>query len=87
MVKASFEWNDVGSWDEVARLLPGESPLVISESSSRNAVYSDIPVALCGVEDLVVVIRDGKALIVKKGNSQLVRSAAMRFLEGKGIPR
>lgn len=87
MVKACFEWNDVGSWDEVARLLPGESPLVISESSSRNAVYSDIPVALCGVDDLVVVILDGKALILKKGSSQLVKSVATRFLEGREKPR
>ncbi len=87
MVKADFEWNDVGSWDEVSRLLPGESPLVISEASSGNSVYSDIPVALCGVEDLVVVIRDGKALVLKKGSSQLVRSAAMRFLERPENPR
>jgi len=42
-------------------------------------VNSDIPVALCGVEDLIVVVRSGKdggapaVLISKKGETQRVR--------------
>jgi hypothetical protein len=36
-------------------------------------VYSDIPVALAGVNDLIVVIRDGTAMICRKGSSQLVK--------------
>jgi len=79
MVSATFSWNDVGSWDEVARLLPGESPQTIELEGKGNYVYSEIPVALCGVEDLIVVIRDGKALVLKKGSSQLVRDVATRF--------
>ncbi|MDR3200118.1 MAG: mannose-1-phosphate guanylyltransferase [Spirochaetales bacterium] len=76
MVRASFEWNDVGSWDEAARLYPDEAPAVFAAEASGNRVFSDIPVALCGVEDLVVVIRGGRALVMKKGSSQLVREAA-----------
>jgi mannose-1-phosphate guanylyltransferase/mannose-6-phosphate isomerase len=76
MVRADFEWNDVGSWDEVARLLPGEYPELFSEDAEGCAVYSDIPVALCGVRDLVVVVRNGRALVLKKGSSQHVRGAA-----------
>ena len=76
MVKADFEWYDVGSWDEAARLLPNEAPRVLELESRDNAVFSDIPVALCGVSGLVVVIRNGRALVVKKGRSQLVRDAA-----------
>ena len=79
MVPATFSWHDVGSWDEVARLLPGESPQMIELEGKGNYVYSEIPVALCGVEDLIVVIRDGKALILKKGSSQLVRDVATKF--------
>jgi mannose-1-phosphate guanylyltransferase/mannose-6-phosphate isomerase len=76
MIKAGFEWNDVGSWDEAARLYSDEAPAVFSCDASGNRVFSDIPVALCGVEDLVVVIRGGRALVMKKGSSQLVREAA-----------
>jgi mannose-1-phosphate guanylyltransferase/mannose-1-phosphate guanylyltransferase/mannose-6-phosphate isomerase len=42
-------------------------------------VDTDIPVALCGVRDLIVVVRSGKdgnppsVLIAKKGESQGVR--------------
>ena len=76
MVRADFEWNDVGSWDEAARLYPDEAPALFSGEASRNRVFSDIPVALLGVEDLVVVIKNNRALIMKKGYSQLVRDAA-----------
>ncbi|MDR1626516.1 MAG: mannose-1-phosphate guanylyltransferase [Spirochaetia bacterium] len=76
MVKAGFEWNDVGSWDEAGRLYGDEAPAVFAADASGNRVFSDIPVALCGVRDLVVVIRDGRALVMKKGSSQLVREAA-----------
>jgi mannose-1-phosphate guanylyltransferase/mannose-1-phosphate guanylyltransferase/mannose-6-phosphate isomerase len=52
---------------------------VYSVSSDTCYVDSDIPVALAGVEDLIVVIRsenNGKsavALITKKGKTQKVR--------------
>ncbi|MDR2922427.1 MAG: mannose-1-phosphate guanylyltransferase, partial [Treponema sp.] len=50
-------------------------------AAETNACFvdSDIPVALAGVDGLVVVIRSGKdgsppaALITKKGKTQLVR--------------
>jgi hypothetical protein len=38
-------------------------------------VNSDIPVALCGADDLVVIIRDGKAFIARKGQTELVKEA------------
>jgi mannose-1-phosphate guanylyltransferase/mannose-6-phosphate isomerase len=76
MVKAGFEWNDVGSWDEAGRLYGDEAPAVFAADASGNRVFSDIPVALCGVEDLIVVVRGGRALVMKKGSSQLVREAA-----------
>ncbi|MDR1933606.1 MAG: mannose-1-phosphate guanylyltransferase [Spirochaetales bacterium] len=76
MVRASFEWNDVGSWDEAARLYQDEAPAVFAAGAAGNRVFSDIPVALCGVENLVVVIRGGRALVMKQGSSQLVREAA-----------
>ena len=52
---------------------------VFSAGGGGSYVLSDIPVALCGVDDLVVVIQSGKngrpptALIAKKGTTQKVR--------------
>ncbi len=92
MVKASFDWNDIGSWEEMAALYAekggaqagaqagaaggntngGEEELVAIESQG-NFVYSDQPVALCGVEDLMVVVKNGAVLIAKKGAGQQVK--------------
>ncbi len=87
MVASQFSWTDVGSWDEYARVLEQGKPAatsapqsVFTTGSSNCFVDSDIPVALCGVEDLIVVVRsgaDGKTpsvLICKKGESQQVKT-------------
>jgi len=77
MVRASFDWNDVGSWDVIAELNPPPETDVYSHRSSNNFVYSELPVALCGVENLIVAVANNRVLICKKGMSQLVREAAL----------
>ncbi len=79
MVKAGFDWNDVGSWDVIADLAPEPGKAVFETGGCGNFVYGDIPVAFCGVDDLIVVMEKGKLLICKKGESQLVREAAEFF--------
>jgi mannose-1-phosphate guanylyltransferase/mannose-6-phosphate isomerase len=79
MVVVSFDWLDVGCWDEYARLLGNTDSELYCSGENSCFVDSDIPVALCGVEDLIVVIRSGKdgtvpsVLIAKKGETQRVR--------------
>jgi mannose-1-phosphate guanylyltransferase/mannose-1-phosphate guanylyltransferase/mannose-6-phosphate isomerase len=87
MVRAGFDWIDVGNWEEYAKLSRAADAEVYCAGSGVSAkggkpscfVDSDIPVALAGVEDLIVVIRSGKdgepaaALITKKGETQYVR--------------
>jgi mannose-1-phosphate guanylyltransferase/mannose-1-phosphate guanylyltransferase/mannose-6-phosphate isomerase len=92
MVRADFDWIDVGNWEEYAKLLGDTGAEVYCAPPGHLAkngcsaaplagcfVDSDIPVALAGVEDLIVVIRTGKngappaALITKKGETQRVR--------------
>jgi mannose-1-phosphate guanylyltransferase/mannose-6-phosphate isomerase len=79
MVRASFDWIDVGSWDEYARLLCDSTETYAAGDCAGCFVDSDIPVALAGVKDLIIVIRTGKdgspqaALIAQKGETQRVR--------------
>lgn len=82
VVPASFGWSDVGSWDEAARLAPSPDPATVPQGPSivqveaeGNHVDSDLPVALCGVSDLHVVVKNGKLLICRRGSSQLVKAA------------
>lgn len=81
VVPATFSWNDVGSWDEVARVAeslhepaPPSQP-VIEVEAGGNYVASDLPVAICGVSDIHVVVRNGKVLVCRRGRSQLVKQA------------
>ncbi|MCL2792311.1 MAG: mannose-1-phosphate guanylyltransferase [Spirochaetaceae bacterium] len=74
MILAEFSWNDIGSWDQFETIIKNFKWAELFEvGSSNNTVFSDIPVALCGVEDLIVVIKNGKALVCKKGASQKVK--------------
>lgn len=74
-ITTTFNWDDVGSWDAFAKFSTGKANIAADVKSNNCFVYSDIPVALCGVEDLIVVIKNNKALVVKKGESGLVRDA------------
>ncbi len=83
MVKTDFDWNDVGSWDVIAEIdTPAEAP-VYSYQSDGNFVYTDRPVALCGVEDLIVVVANDRVLVCRKGMSQLVKNAAEEDIKQK----
>jgi mannose-1-phosphate guanylyltransferase/mannose-1-phosphate guanylyltransferase/mannose-6-phosphate isomerase len=88
MVKAGFDWTDVGCWDEYAALAAGRLAAhdgragqagIYRVGSESTFVDSDIPVALCEADGLIVVARAGKAgaapviLIAKKGETQKVR--------------
>ena len=79
-VPASFRWSDVGSWDELARIADGDPPAAAAEARG-NAVFSDLPVALAGVDDLIVVVKNGAVLVTRKGRSQLVREAVQALGE------
>lgn len=75
MIKATFDWNDVGSWDVISEL-DKSSKDILSINGENNYVYGDkMQVTFCGVDDLIVVINDGKLMICKKGKSQLVKDA------------
>ncbi|GMO52877.1 MAG: hypothetical protein Pg6C_18940 [Treponemataceae bacterium] len=84
-VIAEFSWDDIGSWDVFADRLPSRQDNAVLIESGNCSVYSDIPVALCGVSDLIVSIQDGKALVMKKGKSALIRDVAqhMEHYEGE----
>jgi mannose-1-phosphate guanylyltransferase/mannose-6-phosphate isomerase len=79
LVPSRFSWTDIGNWDEYARLLKDTEAEVYRAGSGGCFVDSDVPVALCGVEDLIVSVRSDKnggpplVLIAKKGETQRIR--------------
>ena len=84
VVPASFSWSDVGSWDVVAELFGAElesrgADSLIAVEAKDNFVLSDLPVALVGVQDLIVVVKNGIVMVCRKGKSQQVRDVVQRL--------
>ena len=79
MVRSNFDWIDIGNWEDYVKIRSNNGAEVFSVSGETCSVDSDIPVALAGVEDLIVVIRSGKnggpstALVTRKGQTHKVR--------------
>lgn len=80
-VKATFSWDDVGSWDAFEKYFSRNADTTVEVNARNNFVYSDIPVALCGVDDLTVVIKNGRALVMKKGSAGLMRDVVKAVKE------
>ena len=80
LVPADFEWADVGSWSELADLLPKDEagnvvegvPLLIDTSNSLISA-PDRLVAVIGVSDLVVVDTDDALLVCHRSRTQDVK--------------
>lgn len=80
MIEGNFGWDDVGSWPSAAQYWPHDDAYnacmgeVINLDSSRCIVHSPKkPVALLGVEDLIIVEEDDVLLVCKIDRSQDVR--------------
>jgi mannose-1-phosphate guanylyltransferase len=90
-------WDEIaalserGMLDPEAALTPMASgadtdtsrPPTVEVDAGGNFVFSELPVALAGVEDLIVVVRNGRVLITKKGESQLVKRVVDALAESE----
>lgn len=80
LLEGNFGWGDLGSWDQVylisrkneeSNVFSGD---VVSLNTRNSYVHTDGGlVALCGVEDLIVVQQDGATLICKRDASEDVK--------------
>jgi mannose-1-phosphate guanylyltransferase len=71
VVEASFDWDDVGSWQAVARYFKSDehgnaaNTALTAVDSTNNVIFNDseTTVALLGVHNLIVV-RTGDAILI-----------------------
>ncbi|MBN1448511.1 MAG: mannose-1-phosphate guanylyltransferase [Bacteroidetes bacterium] len=92
VLPADFGWNDLGSWDEVARIFPRDEQGNATDPNvylkdSRNCHVSSANgrmIAAIGVEDLIIIDTNDAVLVCRKGQSQDVKEV-VDFLRKKGL--
>lgn len=96
VMEADFDWNDVGTWDSVARLRHAEADargnlflgLCEAIDTTDTFVLGDDAhlIGLVGVEDLIVVRTNDATLICSRRRAEEVKQLVER-LEKKGLHR
>lgn len=92
MVRADFDWDDIGAWDALDRTHPHDgdgnvlvgAPVVVD--TKNCIVYNDagpdkMAVAVVGVEDLAVIVGADGVLVIPKNRAQDVRKAVAGLKE------
>lgn len=81
VIKAKFDWNDVGSWKTAYKLSPKDKNENVMQApgfllrSHGNFVYSkkNLKVFTLGVDDLIIVEHEGVLLIMPKNESENIK--------------
>ncbi|MGB9987116.1 mannose-1-phosphate guanylyltransferase [Salarchaeum japonicum] len=88
VVPADFDWDDLGSWDALARVLDTDSDgnAVLGDALTIDTADSvlasdDAHITTIGVENLVVAAYDDRVLVVPREDSQRVRDAVRELRE------
>ncbi|QLH79690.1 mannose-1-phosphate guanylyltransferase [Halosimplex rubrum] len=90
LVPATFEWDDLGAWDAVERVLDadddGNAVLgdAVTIDAENTVVATDGHASVVGVEDLVVASYGDRTLVVPKNQAQRVREVVAE-LEDEGL--
>ena len=74
VIKSNFEWNDVGSFDNLVNEIDSKESIEID--SKNNFYYSDDNkklIASIGLENYIIIDTKDALLITKKGESQKVK--------------
>jgi mannose-1-phosphate guanylyltransferase len=90
LVQADFSWDDVGSFDALARIYPADatgnhviSGKVLSHRAKGNVVKTNFTIALLGLENCVLIEDNGILLVAKRealGDIKELREKAAKEL-------
>jgi mannose-1-phosphate guanylyltransferase len=89
VVPADFEWDDVGAWDAIERVVETDEDgnailgdaLTIDAEDNVVAGDDETHVSLVGVDELVVATFDDRVLVVPKDEAQRVREVVAELRE------
>ncbi|WP_136717530.1 mannose-1-phosphate guanylyltransferase [Halorientalis salina] len=87
LVPATFEWDDLGSWDAFERVLDADEDgnVAVGDALLKDAedciVATDGHVSAVGVSDLVIASYGDRTLVLPKREAQRVREIVARLRE------
>ena len=89
VVPADFEWDDVGAWDALERVVETDEngnavlgdALAIDSADNVVATDGETHVSVVGVDDLVVAAFDDRVVVVPTDDAQRVREVVARLRE------
>jgi mannose-1-phosphate guanylyltransferase len=82
VVPASFEWDDLGSWDALGRSLPADADGNVASGAARLVECRDVvaydhtgttEICVLGCEGIVVAVSEGRVMVVPKSRAQEVK--------------
>jgi mannose-1-phosphate guanylyltransferase len=90
VIKAEFDWNDVGSWEFMRDVHPADSAgnvtlgdHVLIDANNNTVVSPERTVAVLGVDDVVVVDGGDTILVCKRDRVQEVKKIVKSLRERK----
>lgn len=87
VVPAAFSWEDLGTWDALARVLEKDANEnvrigdVATEDVERSLLATDGQLDVWGVSDLIIASFDERTLVLPRGESENIREIARRRFE------
>ncbi|PSQ27678.1 mannose-1-phosphate guanyltransferase [Halobacteriales archaeon QS_9_68_17] len=90
VVPAAFEWDDLGSWDAMDRVLDADAggnavlgdALAVDAADNVVATDGDTHVSVVGADGLAVIAYDDRVLVVPKDEAQRVREVVEELRGG-----
>ncbi len=93
VLRARFDWSDIGSWDAVRDLLPQDDDGNAARGPSafvdarNNITFSDGPrIAIVGLEDLAVIATPDAVLVARRSDAAGVKRLAEYLKSNDGSP-
>ena len=89
MVPATFDWNDIGSWNALRSVWRGDSAgnaafgPIAALDAKRNLSYSPRLVSFVGVHDLIVVDTDDALLVASQDQAEKVKDLVAHLKKRK----
>lgn len=87
-IKADMDWHDIGSWDSYSQLFEKDKQgnvageMAFAEESSNCLIHTEHkPVAIVGIEDIIVIDSADGILVADRAHAQNVKGISRKIIQ------